>query len=511
MIKRINMQRVHTTKWIIPALLFMFTAVLAVSCKRTFSDPPPAGAPDIVSNISIKDIKARYTSGAPVLIADDAVIEGVVSCDDRSGNYYQQIALQDSTGGVLLRLAGNNLFNNYPVGRKIFVKLKGLYLGQYNGTLQFGGGVDSAYISQGGVTLLASNLHDQHIVKGPLNQPLEPKVVTVSQLTTTLQDKYVSTLIKLVGYEFSSADRSKNYADDGFSGNRIIQDCSNLSANKITLRTSNYSNFATLPVPQGNGEIIAVYSYFGSTKQLTIRDTTDVRFTNPRCPTASGDGQINLGSSSPFLINFDNIGTAGLPAGVYVKQEASAGFIGNEATVYNNNFNTPTAWNQTSLGFKNFASATGLTATSSSSAQSASTNRALGARQTGTASVGGDPGFAFVFQLANTAGKSNLQLEFLLQSLDASGSTVGRTTSWKVDYGLGDNPVLFSPVTTTPAALSTTFGPGSFASTPVTVNFGSLLNNINQKVWIRVVALTSTTGGGNRPSTAIDDVKFSWN
>lgn len=218
-----------------------------------YTDPPVMGEPDVVANISIKDVKTRYTSGAPVAITDDAIIEGVVSCDDKSGNYYQQIAIQDSTGGILLRLAGNNHYNNYPVGRKVYVKLKGLYLGQYNGTLQFGGGVDTPYMNQGGVTLLAYNLQDKHIIKGALNQPLVPKLVTVSQLTTTLQDKYVSTLIKLVGYEFSSNDRSKNYADDAQSGNRIIQDCSNLTANRITLRTSNYCNFATLPVAQGNG------------------------------------------------------------------------------------------------------------------------------------------------------------------------------------------------------------------------------------------------------------------
>ncbi len=159
------MQNKLTHKWIIPALGLLLAGLLMVSCKRTFTDPPELGDPDIVANISIKDIKARYTSGAPVAITDDAVIEGVVSCDDRSGNYYQQIAIQDSTGGVLLRLAGNNHFNNYPVGRKLFVKLKGLYLGQYNGTLQFGGGVDTPYLNQGGVTLLATNLQNQHIVK----------------------------------------------------------------------------------------------------------------------------------------------------------------------------------------------------------------------------------------------------------------------------------------------------------------------------------------------------------
>lgn len=485
----------------------LMACLVAAGCQKKYTDPPLIGAPDVVANSTIRDVKARYSFGAPVEITDDVVIEGVVSCDDKSGNYYQQIALQDSTGGVLLRLAGNNHYNNYPVGRKIYVKLKGLFLGQYNGTLQFGGGVDTPYINQGGVTLLATNLQDRHIVKGPLNQPLTPKTVTVSQLTTNLQDPYVSTLIKLTGYEFNSGERAKNYADDATSGNRILQDCSNLSSNRITLRTSNYSNFATLPVAQGNGEIIAVYSFFGSTKQLTIRDTTDVRFYNSRCPTATGDGQINLGATSPFNINFDNLGTAGLPPGVYVKQDASNSFLGNEGAVYQNNFNNGTAWNQTSLGFKNYASATGLASNTSSAAQASAPNRALGFRQTGTSGSGGDPGAAFAFMLSNTTGKSNLQLEFKLQSLD--GTTVARTTTWKVDYGTGLNPAFFSTVTTSPTTLTTTNG--TFSNTTVTVNFGSQLNNITQPVWIRIVTLTSTTGGGNRPSTGIDDVKFSWN
>ncbi|NBO50153.1 MAG: hypothetical protein EBU80_10615 [Chitinophagia bacterium] len=143
---------------------------------------------------------------AAVVVTDDQVIEGVVICDDKSGNYYQQIAIQDATGGILLRLGSANLYNYYPVGRKLFVKLKGLYLGQYNGTLQLGAGIDSAYISQGGVTLLAFNLFDRHIIKGPLNQPITPTVVTASQLTTSLQDRYVSTLIRMEDMEFAVTD-----------------------------------------------------------------------------------------------------------------------------------------------------------------------------------------------------------------------------------------------------------------------------------------------------------------
>ena len=693
-----------------------FLLVFSVSfnaCKKGFDTPGNTGDPGVVATVSIKDLKSRYTSGAAVAVTDDQVIEGVVVCDDKSGNYYQQIAIQDATGGILLRLGSANLYNYYPVGRKIFVKLKGLYLGQYNGTLQLGAGIDSAYISQGGVTLLAFNLFDQHIIKGPLNQPITPVVVTASQLTTSLQDKYISTLIRMEDVEFAATDTGKSYADLRQSGNRIVQACAAPGSNRITLRTSNYSNFAEVKVPAGNGGIVGVYSYFGSTKQLTIRDTSDVRFTNSRCgsgPTTlmnidelrslyagsvtyapsgkritgivisdrstnnlnnqnvfiqQGNGlagicirftaahSFDLGDSinvnvtgqelsefngllqlnnvplayatrvatgkaitprtatfaaiqtnfrawestlvrivnitslvggtsgrwggsvtmtdatgtlisftsttatfasnsfpstadsfvgyltpfnttrqiafrnlsdvvagagpppgssglpltnSPYVQNFDGIAT-GLPQGISVKIGASSSSLGTADMPFYpaTGLGSPTAWNQTSAGLKNFASHTGMTSTSDAAVQGAHPNRALGIRQ--TSATGYDPGASYVLLLNNTTGKTNFQLTFLLQSLDYTPG--GRTTAWSVQYGVGDAPTSFTTVTSSPATLSTNLG--TFSSTPVTVNFGSSLNNISQKVWIRVVTLAATTGSGNRPSTAIDDLQLSWN
>src|SRR5689334_10966421 len=114
------MQMSFRNNWFNAALLVLTACVTVIACQKKFTDPPVMGNPDIVANITIKDVKARYNSGVAVKITDDAVIEGIVCCDDRSGNYYQQIAIQDATGGVLLRLAGSNLYNNYPVGRKVF-------------------------------------------------------------------------------------------------------------------------------------------------------------------------------------------------------------------------------------------------------------------------------------------------------------------------------------------------------------------------------------------------------
>ena len=706
---QVNMK--HTPLFLrAPWLMGVALLFTQLSCTKEIAEPPVLGDAGITANTSIQALKARYTGGQAIPITDNIIVEGVVACDDRSGNYYQQIAIQDGSGGILLRLAGSNHYTSYPVGRKLYVKCKGLFLGQYNGTLQLGGGLDSNYLSLGGVTLIAQNLQADHVYRGALNQPIEPVVVNVSQLTTTLQDRYVSTLIKLVGHEFNAADTSKAYADADQSGNRIVQGCANPSGNRITLRTSNYSKFATLNVPNGNGDIVGIYSYFGSTKQLTIRDENDVQFNGARCGTGpttlmntselralytgaiaygpngkritgvvisdrstnnlntrniylqQGNGlsgvvvrfdanhSFNLGdsidvnvtgmeisefngllqlnnvplsyaavratgksitprqatiadiianfenwestlvriininsltggtsgrwsgsvnltdatgtmvafttasasfanstypnsassligyltpfaatlqigirnpandvvagsgppppagaglplTSSPYTQNFDGI-SAGLPQGFSAKVGATAGSIGTgDMTPFG--AWAPTVWNNSSAGAKNFASATGLTATADLTTQGAATNRAFGIRQ--TSSTGYDPGSAFVILLDNTTGKSNFQMSFQLQSLDNS---VGRTTAWTVDYGLGDTPSSFTALTTNPATLSTT---PTFGGTNVTVSLPTALNNQGQKVWIRIVTLSATTGSGSRASSAIDDFQLSWN
>ncbi|MBC6989720.1 T9SS-dependent choice-of-anchor J family protein [Hymenobacter sp. BT491] len=206
--------------------------------------------------------------------------------------------------------------------------------------------------------------------------------------------------------------------------------------------------------------------------------------------------QVTL-STSPYSENFDGVG-GGLPAGFTVRTGATATVLGTAATP----IIAPTVWNSTSSGFKNVASATGLTAASTTDEQNAATNRALAVRQTGTF---GDPGAAFVFQLANTTRKSGFKLTFQLQSLDA---TSPRTTTWRVDYGIGATPASFTTVTTTPA--NPTTGGTSFSSTAVTADFGSQLDNVTEPVWIRVVALAASTGSGNRPTSALDDFSLAW-
>ncbi len=210
-------------------------------------------------------------------------------------------------------------------------------------------------------------------------------------------------------------------------------------------------------------------------------------------------GQLTLPASSPYTQTFDGI-ASGLSTGApgwTVRTVATASALGTVATLNT----TATAWADTVGTFKNFASADALTSASSSTAQSNSTDRALGVRQSGSF---GDPGAAFVLQLANTTGKTSFNLSFKLQSLD---NTSGRSVIWRVDYGLGTSPTAFSSVATTPAAITTT---PTWGSANVTVTLPAALENQTGNVWIRIVTIVASTVSGSRPSSAIDDVSLSW-
>jgi len=46
-------------------------------------------------------------------------------------NWYKSLVIQDSTGGIMLLLDGQNLFQDYPVGTLIRLRLKDLLLSDY--------------------------------------------------------------------------------------------------------------------------------------------------------------------------------------------------------------------------------------------------------------------------------------------------------------------------------------------------------------------------------------------
>ncbi len=273
----------------IAALLLVFTMP---GCVKDEFDAPPAGGqdPNITATHTIAQLKALYT-GATLQLTNDIIIVGVVTADDKSGNFYKTMVIQDATGGISIRLDQSNYYTKFPIGRRVFVKCKGLYIGEYRKLIQLGGSIDNTDPQNPTPSTIPSTLVSTYLVGGKYGIVTAPVHVSIQALHADpvgFINTYQSMLVKFDTVEFAAADTSRTYADavSKLSVNRNLTNCTN---NSIIVRTSGYSNFASRITPAGNGSLVAIMSVFSTgipdaTKaQLLLRDENDVRMSNLRC------------------------------------------------------------------------------------------------------------------------------------------------------------------------------------------------------------------------------------
>lgn len=236
------------------------------------------GSGNITPNATIQDIKNLYKGGDMEAITQDLIIEGAVISSDEQGNFFKQLYIQDATGGIEIRLNAYDLYQTYPVGKKVAVKLKGLFLGSYGGVTQIGGEFNGAF------GRLDEALIPNHLfVNGTAS--ITPENITLDGLT----DAKIGTLIQLSTVQFVTAELGETYADavNKKTANRTITNCTGTT---ILLRSSGYASFAGETVAQNNGTITAVLTKFNADYQLTIRSLGDVQMSDQRCTVSGGGG-----------------------------------------------------------------------------------------------------------------------------------------------------------------------------------------------------------------------------
>lgn len=259
-------------------IILLFVCGLTACVDREFDEPPIiTDELNFQANASIAELKSYYAAGKFVDIPNDLLIHAIVVADDRSGNFYKTLIIQDSTGGIELKLNRTGLYTAFPVGMKIGLKCKGLTIGDYNGLIQLGLGTykDGNFTNISGIEDV---LIDNYVFKGPKNQSISPKLKTINTLTA--QD--ISTLVQLDRIEFLRSELGKSYADaiGQNSVNLLLSDC---DKNEIILRSSGFADFAGIKIPEGNGSVIGILGKFRTDVQLFIRDTGDVSLNGPTC------------------------------------------------------------------------------------------------------------------------------------------------------------------------------------------------------------------------------------
>lgn len=254
--------------------------------------------------ISIDELKTKYgitkdMINDTVRIDDGIQIKGVVTGNDAEGNIYNEIALQDETGGILVCIAQGGLCGQMQVGQEVLIDLGGLYIGAYRSQPQIG--VPYTSTSASG----AKSTYPSRIARAEwqtrfklIGKPDAKKLVAKEFDYESLKGnetelyKYAGCLVKATGVGFAKADGKTTYApksEGASTGYGVMRAFKNMSTgkdyttNEFGVRTSCYSDFAAEKLPEGKLTVTGILTCYKSqtkykaTAQILMRQLSDVQ------------------------------------------------------------------------------------------------------------------------------------------------------------------------------------------------------------------------------------------
>ncbi|UMB53198.1 DUF5689 domain-containing protein [Lutibacter sp. A64] len=264
---------------------FLFLIIsLYLSCVKDdgFSTPKvDCNEPEITATNTITQVKDMYTFGGATKIETDVIIEGYVVSNDKSGNIYKSLSIQDKpenpTAAIKISIDQSDIYTSYNVGRKVYVKLKGLAIGYSFGSIQIGKATDTE------LGRIPSLEVKNHIIRSCEVAEIIPKKVTIDELSEAMLEM----LIRIDNVQFKTTELGNAYANikNSTTENRTLESFNNNCnlTGEVLLRNSGYSDFKNELLPEGKGSVVAIFSNYYDDFQLYIRDTDDVKFTEPRC------------------------------------------------------------------------------------------------------------------------------------------------------------------------------------------------------------------------------------
>lgn len=254
--------------------------------------------------VSIAELKEKYgitkeMINDTVRIDDGIQIKGVVTGNDAEGNIYNEIALQDETGGILVCIAQGGLCGQMQVGQEVLIDLGGLYIGAYRSQPQIG--VPYTSTSASG----AKSTYPSRIARAEwqtrfklIGKPDASKLVAKEFDYESLKGnetelyKYAGCLVKATGVGFAKADGKTTYApksEGASTGYGVMRAFKNMTTgkdyttNEFGVRTSCYSDFAAEKLPEGKLTVTGILTCYKSQKkynataQILMRQQSDVQ------------------------------------------------------------------------------------------------------------------------------------------------------------------------------------------------------------------------------------------
>ena len=232
---------------------------------------------------AIKSLYEQAVNGgnSTVIINEDLYLEGFVVSTDKSGNFFEELIIQNKTDdsnpdndprlGFRIAINASKLSETYQFGQKVYVRLKGLTVGEMSGVITIGKG-DAVNVKQ-----IQESEYKTIVIRTNEVAEITPKIADLALLGEADEN----TLIQLNNMQLNRFELGATFAGesfDEFDGFRLLESCD--SGITMILQTSTFSEFKTLIVPQGKGSLIGVFGrdFRDDFNVISLNSSADISF-----------------------------------------------------------------------------------------------------------------------------------------------------------------------------------------------------------------------------------------
>ena len=294
-------------------IVFMYSAcaiqdteVPQISCNQ----------PVLTVNKSVEAVAKNATSVVSPYNYDD-VIEGYVVSTDEFGNFYKSLSIQTLATattpaiGFSVPVDVTNIYVDYRLGNKVFIKLKNQYSDIYFGGLRLGTIYVNAF-NEASVGRLSQNEY-KNVLQASCTTLPEDKLTQSISIPELIQDSKLNTLVELNDVQFEESAIGRHFYEESKNiGGGTNWNLIDKNGNQIYLRTSSFARFSNSEIPKGKGKVRGVLTKFGNDYQLIPRSENDIQMTGVRLvPFFTEDFQQAVDNSNVSLPGWANLVEAG--------------------------------------------------------------------------------------------------------------------------------------------------------------------------------------------------------
>ena len=292
----LNLKRMKTINFkTFTAIIFVCFAMVACVQDDDFAVPSSVGSEEnenlnallqsidqnAVQLVSVEYVKGLY-NGQVTLIESDIAVKGYVSSSDATGNFYKEFYIQDvpenPTAGIGVYLNQVDSYNQFNVGREVYINLKGLYVGENaSEVITIGGSADGSRVG-----IINASQVQSYIMRSAITETMVPLVVNAS----SVDDSHMGLLVTFEDMQFPLGLEGQSYVDpyDDYDTLHPLVSC--LNGAEFFVETSSFASFNQEPLPtDGRGSITGLISksYGGDDRVMMLNSTDDVLFNDARC------------------------------------------------------------------------------------------------------------------------------------------------------------------------------------------------------------------------------------